>query len=73
MVGSGSRRPRERMPELKPFSQAMGRLGIYMSNAYQLLRLANRGEIPEVEELREAATKIDMVADELLKIIRPET
>ena len=38
-----------------------------------LLRLANRGIIPEVGELREAAVKIDMAADELLKILRPET
>jgi hypothetical protein len=73
VLGTSEQRARERrrpLPELKPFTRAMGRFGIYMSNHHQLLKLANRGEIPEVEELRQVATKIDAVADELLKILR---
>ena len=61
------RRP---MPELKPFSQAMGRLGIYASNTYQLLKLANRGEIVLSDDLAEAGKKLREAADELLKVIR---
>jgi hypothetical protein len=73
VLGTGEARPHERRrprPELKPFTQAMGRLGIYASNAHQLLKLANRGEIPYVEELREAAKNMERAAEELLKIIR---
>src|SRR5579863_1601726 len=47
-LGTGrprSQERRRRLPELLPFTQAMGRLGIYASNAHQLLKLANRGEI----------------------------
>jgi hypothetical protein len=58
------------LPELKPFVQAMGRLGIYASNAHQLLKLANRGELVQVDELAEASKKLDEAADELLKVIR---
>jgi hypothetical protein len=61
------RRP---LPELKPFAQAMGRLGIYASNAHQLLKLANRGEIVLPDELAEASKKLREAADELLKVIR---
>ncbi len=61
---------RRRLPELQPFTQALGRLGIHCSNAYQLLRLANRGEYPDIDEVRETHKKLNMVADELLAIIR---
>ena len=57
-------------PDMKLLAQAMGRLGIYASNAHQLLRLANRGDIVHVDELAEASKKLDAAADELLKIIR---
>jgi mobilization protein NikA len=72
-LGTGQRRSSERrrpLPELKPFAQALGRLGIYASNAHQLLKLANRGELVYVEELAEASKKLDAAADELLKVIR---
>jgi len=61
---------RRRLPELLPFTQALGKLGIHCSNAYQLLRLANRGEYPDIDEVRETHKKLNMVADELLAIIR---
>ena len=61
---------RRRMPELLPFTQALGKLGIHCSNAYQLLRLANRGEYPDIEEVRETHKKLNQAADELLAIIR---
>jgi len=61
------RRPR---PDTKLFAQAMGRLGIYASNAHQLLKLANRGDIVYVEELADATRKLDEAADELLKVMR---
>jgi len=61
------RRPR---PDAKLLSQAMGRLGIYASNAHQLLKLARRGDIVYVEELSEASKKLDAAADELLKVLR---
>lgn len=73
LLGTGRQRPHERrrpLPELKPFTQAMGRLGIHTSNAYQLLRLANRGEYPDLEEVRETHRKLNMAADELLAVIR---
>jgi len=68
-------RPRTRpvrrpLPDTKLLAQAMGRLGIYASNAHQLLKLANRGEIVYVDELAEASRKLDDAADELLKVIR---
>lgn len=72
-LGTGQPRPKERrrpMPELKPFTQAMGKLGIHASNMHQLLKLANRGELVHVDELFEASKKLDAVADELLKLIR---
>jgi hypothetical protein len=72
-LGTGQPRPRERrrpLPELKPFAQAMGRLGIYASNQHQLLKLANRGEIVATDELAEASKKLGEAADELLKLIR---
>ena len=55
---------------MKLLTQAMGRLGIYASNAHQLLKLANRGELVYVDELAEASKKLDAAADELLKVIR---
>jgi len=61
------RRPR---PDTKIFAQAMGRLGIYASNAHQLLKLANRGEVVHVDELSEALRKLREASDELLKVIR---
>ena len=53
-----------------PFTQAMGRLGIYASNAHQLLKLANRGDIVYDDDLREAAEQLRRAADDLRKIIR---
>ena len=61
------RRP---LPEMKPFAQAMGRLGIYASNAHQLLKLANRGDFVPPDDLAEASKKLHEAADELLKVIR---
>ncbi len=61
---------RRRLPELLPFTQALGKLGIHCSNAYQLLRLANRGEYPDIDEVRETHKKLNMAADELLALIR---
>lgn len=61
---------RRRLPELLPFTQAMGRLGIYCSNAYQLLKLARCGGFPDIEEVRETHKKLNMAADELLAVIR---
>jgi len=72
-LGTGEQRRHERrrpLPELKPFTQALGKFGIHMSNAHQLLKLANRGEIVGADELRETTAKINSVADELLEIIR---
>lgn len=72
-LGTGQQRSHERrrpLPELKPFVQAFGKLGIHTSNAHQLLKLANRGEIPDVQELRETHRKLNMAADELLAVIR---
>jgi hypothetical protein len=72
-LGTGQARRQERrrpLPELLPFTQAMGRLGIYASNAYQLLRLANRGEVVAADELREAAENLRQATDELRQIIR---
>jgi hypothetical protein len=77
VAGTGHQRPHERrraLPELKPFTQAMGKFGIHMSNAYQLLKLANRGDIVGVaDELRETTAKINEVADELRDLIRGYT
>jgi hypothetical protein len=65
-----TRASRPRLPELLPFTQAMGRLGIYCSNAYQLLKLVRYGGFPDVEEIRETHKKLNMAADELLAVIR---
>jgi hypothetical protein len=76
VLGTATRRPHERrrrLPELKPFSQAMGRLGIYASNAHQLLKIARRGEILDVPELRETVENLNAASDALLKIINLET
>src|SRR5690349_5023545 len=73
VLGTATRRPHERrrpLPELKPFSQAMGKLGIHASNTHQLLKIARRGEILDVPELRAAGEKLNAAADELLSIIR---
>jgi hypothetical protein len=73
VLGTGERRSHERrrrLPELLPFTQAFGKLGIHCSNAYQLLKLANRGEYPDIAEVRETHKKLNMIADELLAIIR---
>jgi hypothetical protein len=69
-VNPTTRASRRRLPELLPFTQAMGRLGIYCSNAYQLLKLARCGGFPDIEEVREAHQKLNMAADELLVAIR---
>lgn len=73
--GLGIARPRTRpvrrpRPDTKIFAQAMGRLGIYASNAHQLLKLANRGDIVYVDELSEAMRNLRDASDELLKVIR---
>jgi len=73
VLGTALRRTRARrrpLPEMKPFAQAMGRLGIYASNAHQLLKLANRGDFVPPDELAEASRKLREAADELLKVIR---
>jgi hypothetical protein len=61
---------RRRLPELLPFTQALGRLGIYASNAHQLLKIANRGEVVYDDELHEAADHLRQAAEELRGIIR---
>jgi hypothetical protein len=73
MLGIGRPRPNERrppLPELAPFQRVYGKLAIACSNAYQLLRLANRGEYPDIEEVRDTHRKLNQVADELLAVIR---
>jgi hypothetical protein len=73
MLGTGQQRPNERrprLPELLPFTQALGKLGIHCSNSHQLLKLANRGEYPDIDEVRETHKKLNMIADELLAILR---
>lgn len=72
MASPRTRPVRRPGPDAKLLSQAMGRLGIYASNAHQLLKLANRGEFGtlDVEDLREASKKLHAAADELLKVIR---
>ena len=73
MLGTGFQRPNERrprLPELLPFTQLAGKLGIACSNAAQLLRLANRGEYPDIAEVRETHTKLNRLADELAAFIR---
>lgn len=65
-----TRSVRRPSPDMKLLTQAMGRLGIYASNAHQLLKLANRGEIVFVDDLADASRKLDEAADELLKVIR---
>jgi hypothetical protein len=73
VLGTTRQRTRARrrpLPEMKPFAQAMGRLGIYASNTHQLLKLANRGEIVLTDDLAEAGKKLREAADELLKVIR---
>jgi hypothetical protein len=70
-IASPRTRPvRRPLPDAKLLSQAMGRLGIYASNAHQLLKLANRGELVHVDELADASKKLDAAADELLKVLR---
>jgi hypothetical protein len=58
------------LPELAPFRAAYGKLAIACSNAHQLLRLANRGEYPDIEEVRETHRKLNTAADELLAVLR---
>jgi hypothetical protein len=72
-LGTGFKRPDERrpkLPELIPFRQIYGKLGIECSNAAQLLRLANRGEYPDIAEVRDTHTKLNAIADELLAFMR---
>lgn len=73
MLGTGFQRPKERrpkLPELLPFKQAYSGLGVPCSNAAQLLRLANRGEYPDIEEVRDTHTKLNAAADALLAFIQ---
>jgi hypothetical protein len=73
MLGTGRQRPNERrpsLPELAPFQKAYGKLAIACSNVHQLLRLANRGEYPDIEEVRDTHRELNRVADELLAVIR---
>ncbi len=71
-VGTGFQRPKERrpkLPELAPFRQAYSGLGVPCSNIAQLLRLANCGEYPDIEEVRQSHTKLNAAADALLAFI----
>ncbi len=73
MLGTGFQRPKERrpkLPELLPFKQAYSGLGVPCSNIAQLLRLANRGEYPDIEEVRQSHTKLNAAADALLAFIQ---
>lgn len=70
MASPRTRPVRRPPPDAKLLAQAMGRLGIYASNAHQLLKLANRGDLVFVDELAEASKKLDAAADELLKVLR---
>ena len=65
-----TRAVRPRLPELAPFREVYGKLAIACSNAAQLLKLANRGEYPNVEEVRQTHKKLNTLADEMLAIIR---
>lgn len=65
-----TRAVRPRLPELAPFREVYGKLAIACSNAAQFLRLANRGEYPDIEEVHETHRKLNMIADELLAILR---
>jgi len=47
-----------------------GKLAVACSNAHQLLKLANRGEYPDIPEVKETHTKLNKLADELLALIR---
>ena len=72
-LGTGCQRPderRPRLPELAPFREVYGKLSIACSNAAQLLRLANRGEYPDIPEVRETHQKINRACDELLALMR---
>jgi hypothetical protein len=73
VLGTGRTRSKERrpaLPEIAPFREAYGKLAIACSNAHQLLKLANRGEYPDIPEVRETHTKLNRLADELLALIR---
>ncbi len=73
MLGTGFQRPNEqrpRLPELAPFRAVYGKLAIACSNVAQLLRLANRGEYPDISEVRETHAKLNAAADELLALLR---
>lgn len=72
-LGTGQQRPNERrpsLPELAPFRETYGKLAIACSNAAQLLRLANRGEYPDIPEVRDTHTKLNAAADQLLALMR---
>jgi hypothetical protein len=72
-LGTGQQRPAERrprLPELVPFREVYGKLAIARSNAAQLLRLANRGDYPDIEEVRQTHKKLNMLADELTALLR---
>jgi hypothetical protein len=70
MASPRTRPVRRPSPDAKLLAQAMGRLGIYASNAHQLLKLANRGEVVYVQDLAEASKKLHAAADELLKFLK---
>lgn len=73
MLGTGHQRPNERrpsLPELVPFREVYSKLAIACSNAAQFLRLANRGDYPDTEDVRETHKKLNALADELLAVIR---
>lgn len=72
-LGTGQQRPTERrprLPELAPFRATYGKLAIACSNAAQLLKLANRGEYPDIPEVRETHKKMNMLVDELTALLR---
>jgi len=58
------------LPQLAPFREVYGKLAVACSNAHQLLKLANRGEYPDIPEVKETHTKLNKLADELLALIR---
>ena len=54
--GNAETRPvRRPLADVAMLAQVKGQIGRVGGNVHQLLRLANRGEIPEVDELRQAA------------------
>jgi len=51
-------------------TQVLGQLGRIGGNVHQLVKLANRGEIPWPEELEAAGKKLDAAAEAVEKALR---